>query len=157
MPTVTVVTASLREKEIQRIKDKLENIRSREKALDTLSEGDKEARKIERSITTLDDQVTTLQTNILGNYPIEFVQCRDTGHLWKVKSDNVESGRLFRVLVCSRCSTVREEIISKYGGLLQRTYTHPDGYTLSSVVKGMVGYSKEFWRGIIFTKAKTKA
>lgn len=150
----TTVTANIKTKDIERLHDKITRLREKEAALDAAEANNVSSHNIQRSIDSLENKVVDLQKNLVKSYRQEFVDCRDMGHLWNVKTESVEGGRMYRILACSRCHTMRDEIISRYGNVIHRQYTHPDGYLLSSPVKGTVGFSKDFWRGLQFLRRK---
>lgn len=158
MSTLTAIKplpANLRDKDIQRVIDKITKLRNNDQVLEAIPAESKESRRLARANVTLGDSINTLvHDKILGDYFTQYVDCRDLGHQWKLKSQSVEDGRLYRTTKCNRCSTTKDEIISRYGqALIHPRYTHPDGYLINSSTKGIVGNGKSFWRAIQFSTA----
>lgn len=61
--------------------------------------------------------------------PAKFLECRELGHLWRpwAAMSNPDGG-FDRTLRCTRCSTKREQVITRQGVVAQNKYIHPEGY-----------------------------
>lgn len=70
----------------------------------------------------------------LGDLSETMLQCRDEGHLWTFRTDEVaeRGGRLLgytQVRECGRCAALRRRSIDGDTFQIRRTtYTYPDGY-----------------------------
>ena len=73
----------------------------------------------------------------------DFINCRLTGHWWKlVFTDTNRDGGVDMDYACQRCATTRSDMISpKYGELLKRGYTYPEGYRVKQVTPGERSFS----------------
>jgi hypothetical protein len=70
--------------------------------------------------------------------PNRRLECRSWLHAWKHKHTEVLKddweGTLSMVLVCTRCTTEREDLITWETGLLyRRRYNYPTGYLLKNL------------------------
>jgi len=62
------------------------------------------------------------------NYPVDYLQCRDLRHAWKLVGYYRANGHIVRALVCERCDMDRHDRLWSSGRLAGRTYTPPEGY-----------------------------
>lgn len=81
----------------------------------------------------------------------DFTPCRTLGHAWdEVPSTwRPDNGLAVITLRCTRCTTTREDVISRLsGGLYGRYYTYPEGY------KDAEKMNKDAWRKQYLKKTK---
>lgn len=113
------------------------------------AENDQAKQEAEAALEAADSRVTQLQSGLWDTYPQPFVRCRDIGHVWDVKVENLnEHGYLVRDLQCYRCTTSRRDEVNRYGELIDRRYTHPADYQVKGGGAGRFG--KPFWRGLTY-------
>lgn len=59
----------------------------------------------------------------------QFNACRSLGHAWdQIPAHRRPPWGKLLVFRCTRCFTVREDIVDSNFNLSSRRYTHPDGY-----------------------------
>ena len=70
-----------------------------------------------------------------AHLPARFLACRELGHIWKPwRAAWDKSARAYeRELRCSRCKTVRKQLINEFGHVLTNNYRHADGYLAKNV------------------------
>lgn len=92
-----------------------------------------------------DQKVATLLANALMELPDEWVMCRDMRHAWGVKENfHVTQGgkrlqEIERVLICSRCETLRVETYNLTRSGMEKVrqhYEYPDHYQIKGVPRG---------------------
>lgn len=145
--------------------DRLIELQQRLAELDTVEKAlrfstDKsEIKELTKSLRTIRNAVQKIQRNVLSTYKVEYVLCRDIGHVWIEKESLVSTKdkTVDRILMCDRCTMERHETFTSYGELTNRYYTRPDDYILSASVTGFQRYSKQFWRGITYMVASEQA
>lgn len=59
-----------------------------------------------------------------------YLQCRELGHNWRPHTArwSSEFEGFERRLRCTRCRTVREQVLSAHGAVVTNQYLYPDGY-----------------------------
>ena len=58
-----------------------------------------------------------------------YVDCRVFGHAWEAtEADRNPAIGWYMKLRCTRCGTVRSDIVNRYGGVESRHYTYPEFY-----------------------------
>lgn len=96
------------------------------------------------------------QQQAIRSYDFEYLQCRDTGHLWLPSSvlpprrmkKGGTTGKLYeRTLQCSRCGMVR--IDRYFMGQVSHSYDQPDDYKLPGVRRGTWELREEVWERIL--------
>jgi hypothetical protein len=107
-----------------------------------------------KTVTRLNREINETSRSVMRDYPNEFVDCRDMGHVWSVSTLTKNGTVLDRTLVCERCSMERSEVISQYGTILTRHYYRPENYTLPKGAYNAVGSSRTFWRGLQYVRAQ---
>jgi hypothetical protein len=145
--------------------DRLIELQQRLAELDTVekalrfSTDKQEIRELTKSLKTIRNAVQKIQRNVLSTYKVEYVACRDIGHVWLEKESQVSTKdrTVDRILICDRCTMERHETFTSYGELTSRYYTRPEDYLLSTSVTGFNRYSKQFWRGITYMVASGQA
>jgi hypothetical protein len=61
--------------------------------------------------------------------PISFVDCRIFGHAWEsTEADRNPAIGWYVKLRCTRCNTVRSDIVNRFGQVERRRYEYPDNY-----------------------------
>lgn len=98
----------------------------------------------------------------IGEYPVQYVQCRSLGHSWKVvecdrkgrKGEHISWGRALH-LRCTVCDMGRIDVINAYGELGWRGYDRPDAYEFPEL-RGRNGYKAELVRRIDYTRKALK-
>jgi hypothetical protein len=104
--------------------------------------------EMERLLRGLNSQIAKMQREVLGTYPVNFIDCRDVGHKWRKAAEVIDDAGLNRTLTCANCRMDRVETITRHGLLVTRAYSRPEGYVLP---KGMgIGRDKSFWRGLAY-------
>lgn len=58
----------------------------------------------------------------------EQLWCRDVQHSWTPHTAYWENMRIVRVLVCSRCSCEKRQILDREGYIIKSQMRYPDGY-----------------------------
>lgn len=60
---------------------------------------------------------------------ISHVDCRIFGHSWEsIEADRNPAIGWYMNLRCTRCGTVRKDIVDRYGHVDRRRYEYPDNY-----------------------------
>lgn len=59
-----------------------------------------------------------------------FLACRELGHNWRsrVVRWNGDRQGYDRTLRCTRCKTLREQVLTSFGAILSSRYVYPNGY-----------------------------
>jgi hypothetical protein len=75
-----------------------------------------------------------------------YLECRELGHNWRphVVQWN-DNGGYDRSLRCTRCRTVREQVLSNRGAVISSQYVYPDGYTTDGLGR-VVGEGRDMLR-----------
>lgn len=70
-----------------------------------------------------------------GGLPQGFLECRELGHAWRphTASWNADSRSFDRTLRCTRCRTLRVEVLSPRGEVLSRHYVYPESYLAANL------------------------
>lgn len=142
----------------QRLLDFAEAIRE-EKNLQRLvseSTNDEERQEIARLLSGVKRTVASLQAAMIETYDVNYVECRDIGHVWQTVSQDVVEGTLLRTLICTRCDTERHDSFGRYGDLDGRRYQHKAEYRMPkgiSTGSERPRLNKSFWRGVTFMQA----
>jgi hypothetical protein len=84
-----------------------------------------------------------------ADYSDVYIHCRSLGHSWQIAAASVESVNLYRLtLRCGTCGTLRVDSLQRRtGGLLHRSYEHPDDY-LGPKGLNRIAYKVELLRRI---------
>lgn len=73
--------------------------------------------------------------------PITFVDCRIFGHAWESTEVDRNPGiGWYMNLRCTRCNTVRMDIVNRFGAVERRRYVYPDSY------KDTDRWDRSLWR-----------
>lgn len=82
-----------------------------------------------------------------SSLPTRYIECRELGHTWRAWRAAWDSdARAYdRELRCSRCKTVRRQLLNELGHVLSNNYRHPDGYLAKHVTDG-VRISRDVFR-----------
>lgn len=65
----------------------------------------------------------------LRDTPERAVGCRDLGHSWiPWSAARLPGGSFTRRLRCERCTSEREQVLSRYGEIISSHYVYADGY-----------------------------
>jgi hypothetical protein len=137
-------TTGMNEKNILKIKAKLAEMQKLHKNGNTPTQ----------AVTKLNREIGASSRSVLKDYPNEYIDCRDMGHVWGVSTLTSHDVVLDRVLICERCGMERTETITQYGTVLSRHYFRPDDYSLPKSTYEAVGASRTFWRGLQYVRAQ---
>ena len=78
-----------------------------------------------------------------------FVRCRAFGHQWEpIEATRKPLFGFYAKLRCVDCGAERNDIVSRRGDLLSRSYTYPEGY------RNMVGTRADHRLSIIRDRAR---
>lgn len=67
--------------------------------------------------------------------------CRTYGHAWFERdADRSAPFGFYMWVECERCQTIRKDIVTRWGGVLSRSYDYPDDY------KDSEGHTREDYR-----------
>lgn len=60
--------------------------------------------------------------------------CRELGHNWRSRVARWnDRGGFDRTLRCTRCKTLREQVLTNYGAILSNRYVYPKGYQSAGI------------------------
>lgn len=99
--------------------------------------------------------ITYQQGSGIGEYPQQYLACRDLGHTWRRRDDfrlvRNHAGHIIeftRLLVCESCGKERHDRYSTRGLLLGRYYVDPPGYasTRDAPIRGDHARAEELRR-----------
>lgn len=70
-----------------------------------------------------------------ASLPSRYLDCRELGHLWKPWRAQWDAAAhaYDRELRCSRCKTLRHQLINEHGHVLSNNYKYSDGYQAKHV------------------------
>jgi hypothetical protein len=92
------------------------------------------------------DEPMSIET-FAASLPTSFIDCRELGHTWRAwRAAWDDSARAYdRELRCSRCKTVRRQLLNEFGHVLTNTYRYPTDYQAKGVESG-VRVSRDVFR-----------
>lgn len=82
-----------------------------------------------------------------ASLPARFLECRELGHHWRAWQAqwDREARAYDRELRCSRCKTIRSQLLNESGHVLANRYRYADGYQAKNV-ESAVRISRDVFR-----------
>lgn len=92
------------------------------------------AKAATRRKRTPEDRFEELRS-MVRRYEATYLECRDLGHPWTLRSVHKAEAAYIRETMCPRCSTTRYEEYSLHGAIRMRSYAYPATYKLEGTAR----------------------